>query len=155
MVVRRNFVLDAGEYAELAFDGYIELVGVVDNLLREGYVLLVGQVRAVDHHRREAEVDAALAELERIAVVEVKNDLGLLPAEFLGVLDGTLSHVAQQCGVGIVAGAFRHLKDHGRLLGSGGLDDGLELLHVVEVEGGDSVTTLDGLGKHLASVYKT
>ena len=85
-------------------------------------------------------------------MVEVKNDLGILPAELLGISHSTLGHVAQEGSVGIVAGTLGYLEDDGALFFGSGLDDGLELLHVVEVEGRDSVTSLDGLGKHLAGV---
>ncbi len=43
VVLGRNLVLDAGQYAQLAFDRHVELVCVVDDLLREGYVLIVGR----------------------------------------------------------------------------------------------------------------
>ncbi len=152
MVVRGNLIFHAGENAKLTFDGNVVLVGVVNDLLGQGHVLLVGEVASVDHHGRETAVDAALAKLEAVTVVEVEDNLGVLPAEFLGIGDSTLGHVAEQGGVGIVAGAFGNLENHGRLLFGSGLDDGLELLHVVEVEGGDCITALDGLGKHLTGV---
>ncbi len=155
MVVRGYLVFHAGEHAQLTLDGHVVLVSVVHYLLGEGYILLKGEVRAVDHHRREAAVDAALAQLEAVAVVEVEYNLGLLPAELLGILDGTLGHIAQQSGVCVVAGTLGYLEYHGRLLLGGSLDDGLQLLHIVEVEGGDSVSALDGLGKHLAGVDQT
>jgi hypothetical protein len=50
-------------------------VGVLDDLPRELDVLLERVVRAVDHHRLEPGVDAGLAELERVAVVEVEREL--------------------------------------------------------------------------------
>ena len=152
VVVSGNLILNAGENAQLTFDGNVVLVGVVNNLLGEGHVLLVGEVAAVDHHRRETVVDAALAKLEAVTVVEVQNDLGILPAEFLGVGHSTLGHIAEQGRVSVVASALGHLENNGRLLLCGGLDDGLELLHVVEVESGDCITALDGLGKHLTGV---
>ena len=64
VVLGRNLVLDAGQHAQLTLDRYVELVCVVYDLLGEGYVFVVGQVRTVDHHRRKAHVDAALAQLE-------------------------------------------------------------------------------------------
>ena len=57
-------VLDAGQHAQFAFDRHVVLVSILDDLFREGYVLIVGERRTVDHHRREAHVDAALAQLE-------------------------------------------------------------------------------------------
>ena len=100
-------------------------------------------------------VDAVFAELERVAVVKVKNDLGMLPTDRLGILNGTLGHIAEQDGVGIVARTLRDLKDNGGLGFGSGADDGLKLLHVVEIECRNGITAVNGLGKHLASVYKT
>ena len=129
-------------------------MSVLDDLLREGHVLVVGESRTVDHHRREAHVDAALAQLERVAVVEVQHDGNVL-AQLLGVLDGALRHVAQQRLVGVFAGARRYLEDHRRRSLDAGRDDRLHLLHVVEVERRDGITAFDGLGEHLAGVHKT
>lgn len=84
----------------------------------------------------------ALAQLEAVAVVEVEHYLGMLPAKLLGILHGAFGHVAQQGGVGIVARALAHLQDHGAFGLGSGLDDGLELLHVVEIERGDGVAAL-------------
>ena len=154
MVLGRNLVFHAGQYAQLALDRYVELVGVFNDLLGEGYVLLVRQVRTVDHHRREAHVDAALAQLERVAVVEVQYDGNVL-AEFLGILDGALGHVTQQRLVGILACAGRNLEDYGRRSLDASRNDSLHLLHVVEVECRDGITAFDGLGEHVARVHKT
>ena len=148
-------VLDAGQHTELALDGDVILVGIFHHLARNLDVLLIGQGAAVVHDAGEAHVDAALAGLEAVAVVEVEDDLGVGAAELLGILDGTLGHVAQEGGVGIVAGALGHLQDDGTLGLDGGLDDGLHLLHVVEVEGGDSVAAVDCFLEHLASVHET
>ena len=150
-----NLILDTGEHAEFGLDGHVVLVRILDNLLGEGDVLLVREGGSIDHHGRETGVHAALAGLEAVTVIEVEADLGIGPAELLGVSDGTLGHVAEKGGVGVVAGALGNLKDdRGLGLGSG-LDDGLELLHVVEVESGDGVTAINGLGEHFAGVHKT
>ena len=103
---RRNLVLDAREDAQLRLDGDVVLVRVVDDLLRELDVLLEGKGAAVDHDGREARINAALARLVAVAVVEVEDDLGLLAAEFLGVLDGAFGHVAENRGVRVLAGAL-------------------------------------------------
>jgi hypothetical protein len=87
-------------------------------------------------------------------VVEVQNNLGIFPAEFFGVFNGTLCHVAEECGICIVAGTFGNLEDNGRFFFRSCLDDGLKLLHVVEVKSGNSITALDGLFEHLAGVYE-
>ena len=149
-----NLVFDAGQHAQLALDRHVELVSIFNDLLRQGDVFVVGKRRTVDHYRREAHIDAALAGLERVSVVEVQHDLGLGPTQLLGILHGAFGHVAQQGLVGVVTRTLRYLEDHRRLGLGSSLDDGLELLHVVEVESGDGVAALDGLGEHLAGVHE-
>ena len=129
-------------------------MGIVHDFLGESHILLVGKMAAVDHYGRETVVDAVFAELECVTMVEVKHDLGMLPAEALGIFYCALGHVAEKDRVGIVAGTFRHLKDHRRFGVGSCLDDGLKLLHVVEVEGGDCISAVYCLCKHRASVYK-
>ncbi len=50
VVVGANFILDTGKNTEFAFDCYIVLMSIVNNLLGEGYVFFVRKVGAVDHH---------------------------------------------------------------------------------------------------------
>ncbi len=88
-------------------------------------------------------------------MVEMEADLGMLPAEFLGIGNSTLSHIAEKGSVGIVACALGNLKNYRRLLFGSCFDDGLKLLHVVEVESGHCISALHGLGKHLAGVDQT
>ena len=90
VVVGANLVLNACEYAELTLYSHVELMSVVNHFLSEGNVLLIGEVATVDHYGRETVVDAVLASLESVTVVEVKHDLGMLPAERLGIFNGTL-----------------------------------------------------------------
>ena len=150
-----DFVFDAGEDAELGLDRHVVLVRVVDDLLGELDVVLERKRAAVDHDGREAGVNAALASLVAVTVVEVENDLGLLAAEFLGVLNGAFGHVAENRGVRVLAGALGDLHDDGRLSLDRGLDDGLHLLHSVEVERGNGVTALDRLCEHFLGVDET
>ena len=112
---------------------------------------------AVDHHRAEAVVDAALAGLEIRAVIEVQHDRNTLAVgrDFLGVLDRALRHVAQQGLVRILAGALGNLKDHRGLGFDAGLENRLHLFHVVEVVRGDRVAALDRLGEQFLGVHKT
>ena len=112
-------------------------------------------MRTVDHHRRETHVNARLAEFERIAVVEVQHDLRMSATQFLGIFHRTLSHITKQGLIGILTGTARHLQDHRRFRFDGSLNNGLHLLHVIEVECSDGVFALDGLFKHLSRVHKT
>ena len=151
----RDFVFNASENAELGFDGDIVLVSVSDNLLRELDILGERKVAAVDHDRREARVNAALAGLEAVAMVEVENDLRLLATELLGVFNRALSHIAQDGGVGVLARTLGNLHNYGRLRFNRRLNDGLHLLHRIEVESGDGITALDRFGKHLLGIDET
>ena len=85
----------------------------------------------------------------------MEHNLRIGATQFLGILDGSLSHVAQDGAVGIVAGTLRHLHDDGRLGLHSCLDDGLHLLQSVKVESGDGIAASHSLGKHLAGVHQT
>ena len=85
-------------------------------------------------------------------MVEVEHNLRMLAAQFLGILNGTLGQILQQGLVGIVAGTFGHLKNHGRLEVGRSFDDSLQLLHVVEVESGHCIAAVDGALEHLLGV---
>ena len=87
-------------------------MSVINNLLCESDVLLVWEVRTVDHNRRETVVDTILTELEAITVVEVKNDLRILTTKFLSVLYSTLSKVTEDSTVSIVTSTLRNLHDN-------------------------------------------
>jgi len=89
-------------------------------------------------------------------MVEVEGDGNTCTvAQFLGKLDGSLGHVAQKGLVGILAGAFGDLQDHWRFGFHAGTDNGLQLLHVVEIVCRNGITAVDGVGKHLAGVYQS
>ena len=150
----RNFVFNTSKNTEFCFYCYIELVSVVNNLLRKSDVFFERKVRSVDHHRAKAHVDAALASFEAITVVEVKYDFRMCATKFLSVSYSTFSHVAEKSLVCVFTSTLRNLEDHGALLCSSSLNDSLELLHVVEVESGDSVATLYGTSEHIASIHE-
>ena len=151
----RNLVLNTCENTELSLYSHVILVSVVNNLLCESHVLLVWEVRTVDHYRREAHVDAVLAELEAVTMVKVKNYLWMLAAKFLCILYSTFGHIAEDSSVGIVACALRNLHDNRRLCLNSCLDDGLHLLHCVEVECWDGIATSYCSFEHLTGVHKT
>ncbi len=149
-----HLVLNACEHAEFSLDGHVVFVRIVDDLAGQGHVLVVRESGTVDHHGRETVVDAVLAEFERVTVVEVEHDLRIGAAEFLGVFNSTLGHVAKDGAVGVVAGTLRDLHDHRRLLLHSSLHDGLHLFHGVEVESRDGVATLNSLCKHFPGVHQ-
>ena len=45
-----DLILNTSKYAELSLNGHVELMSVVNNLLCQSNVLLIRQVRTVDHH---------------------------------------------------------------------------------------------------------
>ncbi len=51
MMVAGDFILDAREHSEFSFHSDTVAMGVVAYFLREGHILLVWKVAAVDHHR--------------------------------------------------------------------------------------------------------
>ena len=88
-------------------------------------------------------------------MVEVEHNLRMLAAELLGILYSTLGEVAEDGAVSIVTGTLGNLHDNGRLCLDGSHDDGLHLLHGVEVESGDSIATGYGSLEHLAGINET
>ena len=156
VAVSLDIVFDTSENAEFTFDGDVVFprVGEVADLLGEGDVLLVAEVGTVDHDRAEAVLDAGLAKLEGVTVVEVENDWDdlVLWVDLTSVLDSTLGHVAEHGGVSVLTGTSGDLEDDWGLSPDAGGDDSLELLHLGEVVSWDSVTAVDGLSEHVLGV---
>ena len=151
----RYFIFYTSQYTQFTFNCYIKLMSIFNNLLSQSDILFVRQMRTVDHYRREAHVYTRLAQFEAVTVVQVQNDFRMFASQFLCILNGTFGHVAQQSLVGIVAGTLRNLQDNRALLLRRSLDDGLQLLHIVEVECRNGITALDGTRKHRFGVYET
>ncbi|CFO28703.1 Uncharacterised protein [Bordetella pertussis] len=137
---------------QFAFDRHAQLVGHVHHFLGDvDVVVVVGDglavffQRAVHHHAGKAQVDGALTNRGRLAVVLVHDDRDV------GVrLDGGLDEVFQEAFAGIFAGAGRGLHDHRAVGLGGGFHDGLDLLQVVDVESGNAVAVLGGVVEQLA-----
>jgi hypothetical protein len=64
-------------------------------------------------------------------------------------------HVAQKSLVGIGPGTFRNLENDGRSRLDTGRQDGLKLLHVVEVVSRNGVAPLESAFEHLPGVDET
>ena len=144
--------LQRAQAAQLAFDRDAERVRHVDHLARHvdvvvvaGDGLAVGLQRAVHHHRAEAEVDRALADVGALAVVLVHHQRDVRIA-----LDGGLDQVLDESLAGVLAGARAGLQDHRRADLVGGRHDGLHLLQVVDVESRDAVAVFGGMVEQLA-----
>ena len=141
-------VLDAGESAQLALDDDASGVRVVDDLLGQRDIVLERVVAAVDHNRGEAAVDAGLAELERVAVVEVDAD------GQPGVLNGGFDELHQINMLGVVARARGNLQDQRRVFLHRRFGDALNDLHIVDVERADGVAALIRFFEHFRGCNK-
>ena len=125
-------------------------MSVLNDLLGDLNVLLEGLGGSVDHDGGEAAVDAGLAGLEAVAVVQVQSDGDL------GALQNSSLHQLHEVRVvGVSTGALGDLQDNGSVLLAAGLGDTLNDLHVVNVESANSVAAVVGLLKHLGSSYKS
>ncbi len=138
-------ILDAGELAELSLDNDVVSMSILDDFLRQSDVVLEGILRAIDHDRREAAIDAGLAGLEISAMVEVQGDRNIVD------LESSLDEVHEISMLGILAGTGRALQDDRRVQLASGLGDALDNLHVVDVESTDGVAALMSLLEHFFS----
>ncbi len=144
-----NFVFNAGQGAEFSFNHNAVVMSIFDNLTGQGDVLFIGLGRSVDHNGSETAVDAALAELEAVAMVQMQGDRDF------GVFDHSSLNQLHQVGVvGIGTGTLGNLQDDGSLQLSGGLGNALDDFHVVDVERADSIAAVIGLLKHFCSGYE-
>ena len=126
------------------------IVSVLYDFTGDLDVLLEGLGGSVDHDGSEAAVDAGLAGLEAVAVVQVQSDGNF------GALDNSSLNQLHQVGVvSVGAGTLGNLQDDGSLLFLTSLSDGLNDLHVVDVESADGVTAVISLLKHLGSIDKS
>src|SRR5699024_3677789 len=69
-----DLVLHASQSAQLGLDHNTVIMSIFHNTLGQLNVLSEGLGRGVDHDGGEAAVDAALADLEAVAVIQVQSD---------------------------------------------------------------------------------
>ena len=136
-------VLRADEHAEFAFDHAIMFVRVFDDLFANFDVLLERLMAGIDHDAGETFIDAFLAKLERIAVVQVDGDGDI------GEADGGFDQFLEVNGIGVLAGALGNLQHHRRFFLFAGFDDRLEQFHVVDVESAERVFAFQGFGEQV------
>jgi len=143
-VFGRDLVLDARQLAQFGLDPHALVVGVFDHAAGDGDVLLVGQVRTVDHDGGEAAVDARLADVEVLTVVEVQHH------RQVGVKQGGFDELDDVILARILARARRYLKDERGAFFGPRLHDALYDFHVVHVEGANGVAFTVGPCEHLS-----
>ena len=145
-----DLVLDAGQSAQLRLDHHAVIVRILDDLAGDLDVLRERLGGRVDHDGGEAAVNAGLAGLKAVAMIQVQRDRNLRALD-----DRGLNQLHQVGVVGIRAGALGNLQDDRGLLLAAGLGDGLDDLHVVHVESADSVAAVVSLLEHFGSSNKS
>src|SRR5574344_1498588 len=111
-------------------------------------------MRTIYHYRRETHLYAGFAKLKRIAVIQMKNNRNIA-SQLLCILNCALRHISQYSLIGILSCTGRYLKNNRRLCLYASLNNSLHLLHVVEIEGWNSIASLNRFGKHLPGVYQS
>jgi hypothetical protein len=140
--VNLDVFLNAAEHAELGLDAEALGVGLVDDALGDGDVLVERIVRGVDHDgAEEAGVDAVVAGLF-VTVVEVNGEDALGEDVGSGADDG-LDHAL----VGVGPRALGELDDERRLGDGGALEQAHGLLSVVDVVRADGELAVGDLEK--------
>ena len=99
-----NVIFDAGENSEFSLDGDVVFLGmgIIANFLGKRDIFFIREVGSVDHDRGESALDAVLAELEGIAVIEVEDYRDVI-AELVRVFDGAAGHVLEEVLVSVLA----------------------------------------------------
>ena len=138
-------VLDARQLAQLTLNHDAAVMGIFHDLAGHGNILLKAQLGAVDHDGGKTAVDAVLADLEAVAVIEMQGDGNI------GIQYGSLYQLGEVNMLGVLAGAGRDLQNHGSLLQLGSLGDRLNDLHVIDIEGADGIAALVGFAEHFLS----
>ena len=70
-------VLDTSQSSQLSLNNYAMCMCVLNNLLGQSDIVLEALRRSVDHDRCESAIDAALAELKAVAVIQMQSDRDL------------------------------------------------------------------------------
>ena len=129
--------------AEFGFHGAVIFVRVFHDLFGDFDVLVERLVAGVNHDAGETFVNALLAQLERVAVVQMDGDGDV------GQADGGLDELLEINRVGVLARALGNLEDERGFFLFAGLDDGLDEFHVVDVERAEGVFAFERLGEQV------
>ena len=147
-VLCNDVILNACKHAKLALNYYTVSVCIFNYLFGKCNVILEAVVRAVDHNRRKATVNAGFANIEICTVVKVKCEINA------AVLNCRARKPHKVCVLCILACACGNLKNNGGLFLGSSLGDSLDYLHIIDVEGTDSVSALVSLLEHFLRCYK-
>ena len=139
-------VLCADQHPQFAFDRAVVFVGVIHDFFANFDVFLERLVAGVNHHTGEAFINTFLAQLEGIAMVEVDGDGNV------GEADGGFDEFLEIDRIGVLARALGDLEHQRRFFLLASLNDGLDQLHVVDVEGAEGVFAVQGFGEQVAGM---
>ena len=121
---------------------------IVNDLLCQRDVVFKAMLGTVDHDGREAAVDAGLADLKILAVVQMQSQGQTC------LSNSSLDQLDQIVVLGILSCAGRDLQNDRGLFLCGSFCDALDDLHIVYIEGTDGVAALIGLFKHFFCGYE-
>ncbi len=148
-------VFNAAQASQLAFDSDAQRMGVLDDSFRDRDILFVGVwrfavfgQRPVHHNRGESQRNGFLAGLQTVAVIEMHGhgDMGVF-------LHGRFHQFFEINHLAVFQRAAAGLDNHRAVGVVGGLHDGLDLLHVVDVECANAITAFCGLIQNLSHGY--
>jgi len=140
-----DIILNTGQRAQLSLDDDAVIVGVLNDLLGDLNILSERLGGSIDHDGGKAAVNAGLASLKAVAVIQMQTD-GQASLD-----DSSLDQLGQISVVGISASALGNLQDEGSVDFHSSLSDTLNDLHVVDVESTDGVAAVISFLKHLSS----
>ena len=143
-----DLVLNAGKGTKLSLDDDAVVVRVGNDLSGDLDILGKGFGGSIDHDGGEAAVDAALAQLKAVTVVEMDTYGKVKACILFRILNCCLDELHQVDVVGVLACALGDLQDQRCALLDGGVADALNDLHVVHVESTDGVAAVIGLAEH-------
>ena len=135
-------------WAELGLYHNTVGVGILNYLAGDLDVLFKGLGGSIDHNGGKTAVNAALAGLKAVAMVQMQSD------GQTGLDHSSLNKLGEVGVIGIGAGAAGNLKDQGGAEVLSGLGDALDDLHVVDVESTDGVAAVIGLLEHFFRGYE-
>jgi hypothetical protein len=139
-------VLSADEHAEFSLNHAVMLMRVLHNPFAEFNIFCERFVASIDHHAGKAFIDALLAKLKAVSVIEVDSDRNR------GKTHRRFNQLFEVNGMGILTRSARDLQhDRGFFLFTG-LDDGLEQFHVVYVESPEGVFSFERLSEQFFGV---
>ena len=127
-----DLVLHPGQHPQLSFHRDVPFMGVIRHLAGETDVFRERMMRTVNHHRREARVDAGFGQFEGVAVVQVQGD-GDSCAHRFHHFHRSFDQMGHHSLVHVFPGAARALENYGRFGLDAADDDGFKLLQIVEI----------------------